>query len=566
LAITPQHDRNNTMATTPTRRHFLQSAAGGVLAAATMPTTGLGSAPRFDVVIRGGTIVDGTGSRGSRNDLGIRGDRVAAIGNLADADTKRSVNATGRIVCPGFIDMHSHSDSSLLEDGLAHSAVRQGATTHVIGNCGSSPAPVGSPVRLAGHTLSTYGDFLKALQKNGTSINVCGLVGHNSVRRAVMGTQNRQPTPVELRQMQDLVDEAMRSGAVGLSTGLVSPPGIYSKTDEIVALARVAARHGGQYSSHIRGEASTLVQAVGEAIQVGREAGLPVQISHHKAAGRENWGTTGKTLPMIEAANRNGQRVRVDVYPYHAGSAGMAQLVPPWAHEGGSGALLGRLKDPVQRRRIARDMVRGTDNWPNFFKIEWDDIQIAAVGNRANRKWVGKRVADVARARKCDGVQACIDLLIEGNGRVRMINFIIDEREMQRVLRHPLSMIGSDGRAVSADTARGMPHPRYYGCFPRVLGRYCRQLKLFPLETAIHKMTAMPARQLSLSDRGTLKVGQAADVVVFNFQTIIDKATFQAPHQYPEGIDAVFVNGLPVVLDGGHTETRPGRILRPQRS
>ena len=554
------------MATTPTRRHFLQSAAGGVLAAATMPTTGLGSAPRFDVVIRGGTIVDGTGSRGSRNDLGIRGDRVAAIGNLADADTKRSVNATGRIVCPGFIDMHSHSDSSLLEDGLAHSAVRQGATTHVIGNCGSSPAPVGSPVRLAGHTLSTYGDFLKALQKNGTSINVCGLVGHNSVRRAVMGTQNRQPTPVELRQMQDLVDEAMRSGAVGLSTGLVSPPGIYSKTDEIVALARVAARHGGQYSSHIRGEASTLVQAVGEAIQVGREAKLPVQISHHKAAGRENWGTTGKTLPMIEAANRNGQRVRVDVYPYHAGSAGMAQLVPPWAHEGGSGALLGRLKDPVQRRRIARDMVRGTDNWPNFFKIEWDDIQIAAVGNRANRKWVGKRVADVARARKCDGVQACIDLLIEGNGRVRMINFIIDEREMQRVLRHPLSMIGSDGRAVSADTARGMPHPRYYGCFPRVLGRYCRQLKLFPLETAIHKMTAMPARQLSLSDRGTLKVGQAADVVVFNFQTIIDKATFQAPHQYPEGIDAVFVNGLPVVLDGGHTETRPGRILRPQRS
>ena len=554
------------MTATPTRRNFLKAAAGGLIATSTVPTAGLASAPRFDVVIRGGTIVDGTGSRGVRKDLGIRGDRVVAIADLAGADAKRSINATGRIVCPGFIDMHSHSDSSLLEDGLAQSAVRQGATTHVIGNCGSSPAPVGSPVQVSGHTLSTYGDYLKALQKSGTSINVCGLVGHNSVRRAVMGTQNRQPTPVELRQMQDLVDEAMRSGAVGLSTGLVSPPGIYSKTPEIVALARVAARHGGQYSSHIRGEASTLVEAVSEAIQVGREAGIPVQISHHKAAGRENWGTTRKTLPMIEAANRGGHRVRVDVYPYHAGSAGMAQLVPPWAHEGGSGALLGRLKDPVQRRRIARDMVRGTDNWPNFFKIEWDDIQIAAVGNRANRKWIGKRVADVARARKCDGVQACIDLLIEGNGRVRMINFIIDEREMQRVLQHPLSMIGSDGRAVSADTARGMPHPRYYGCFPRVLGRYCRQLKLFPLETAIHKMTAMPAKQLALADRGTLKIGQAADVVVFNFQTIIDKATFQAPHQYPEGIEAVLVNGLPVVLDGTHTETHPGRILRPQRS
>jgi len=462
--------------------------------------------------------------------------------------------------------MHTHSDRSLLEDGLAQSAVRQGATTHVIGNCGSSPAPVGSPVEVAGHKLSTYGDYLQALRKSGTSINVCGLVGHNSIRRAVMGTQDRQPTPVELRRMQDLVDEAMRSGAVGLSTGLVSPPGTYSKTPEIVALARVAARHRGQYSSHIRGEASTLVEAVGEAIQVGREAGLPVQISHHKAAGRENWGTTRKTLPMVEAANRGGHRVRVDVYPYHAGSAGLAQLVPPWAHAGGSGAMLGRLKDPVQRRRIARDMVRGTENWPNFFRIEWDDIQITTVGNRANRRWIGKKVADVARARKCAGVQACIDLLIEGNGRVGMINFIMDEREVQRVLRHPLSMIGSDGRAVSADTARGMPHPRYYGCFPRVLGRYCRQLKLFPLETAIHKMTAMPAEQLGLADRGTLKIGHAADVVVFNFKTIIDKATFQAPHQYPEGIDAVLVNGLPVVLNGVHTETRPGRVLRPQRS
>ena len=554
------------MITITQRRDFLQKTAGGFAIAATHPLTALASNPSFDLVIRGGTLFDGTGTPGVRHDLGIKGARIAAIGNLSEATARRVINATNRIVCPGFIDMHTHSDSTLLQDGLAKSAVRQGATTHVVGNCGSSPTPVGAPVETHGHRITTYGDYLQALKQSGTTINICGLVGHNSIRRAVMGDQNRKPTPTEMRRMQDHVDEAMRSGAVGMSTGLVSPPGTYSETPEIVALARVVARHRGLYASHIRGEASTLVTAVREAIQVGDEAGLPVQISHHKAAGRDNWGTTLRTLPLIEAANKRKHPVRVDVYPYHAGSAGMAQLVPPWAHEGGRGAMLARLKDPVQRRRIARDMVQGTDNWPNFFKLEWDDIQIATVGTPTNRKWIGKRIADVARSRKCAGVEACIDLLIEGNGRPRMINFIMDEREVQRVLKHPLSMIGSDGRAVSADTAQGMPHPRYYGCFPRVLGRYCRQLKLFPLETAIHKMTAMPATQLGLSDRGTIQVGHAADVVVFDFKTVIDKATFQAPHQYPEGIETVVVNGQTVILEGEHTELRPGRVLRPQRT
>lgn len=548
------------------RRDFLQMTAGGFALASAYPLAALASDASFDIVIRGGTIVDGTGKPGVRHDLGIKGPRIAAIGNLSESSARRVINATNRIVCPGFIDMHTHSDSTLLQDGLAQSAVRQGATTHVVGNCGSSPAPVGAPVETYGHRISTYGDYLQALKQSGTTINICGLVGHNSIRRAVMGDQNRKPTPVELRRMQDHIDEAMRSGATGMSTGLVSPPGTYTETPEIVALAQVVARHRGLYASHIRGEASTLLTAVREAIQVGDEAGLPVQISHHKAAGRDNWGTTLKTLPLIEAANQKKHPVRVDVYPYHAGSAGMAQLVPPWAHEGGRGAMLARLKDPVQRRRIARDMVRGTDNWPNFFKLEWDDIQIATVGTPANRKWIGKRIADVARSRKCAGVEACIDLLIEGNGRARMINFIMDEREVQRVLKHPLSMIGSDGRAVSADTAQGMPHPRYYGCFPRVLGRYCRQMKLFSLETAIHKMTAMPAAQLGLPDRGTIQVGHAADIVVFDFKTVIDKATFQAPHQYPEGIETVVVNGRPVILQGEHTELRPGLVLRPQRT
>ena len=551
------------MTTLFTRRAFL---ASSVAVAATAPQHAAGISPRPpDIVIRGGTIVDGTGRAPRRSDVGIRGDRIVALGDLSTSRAGRTLDATGRIVCPGFIDMHTHSDRNLLADGHAHSAVRQGATTHVVGNCGSSPAPSLSPPEIRGHRLSTYGDFLKALSGEGTSINVCGLVGHNAIRRAVIGDQARRPTAPELRQMQDHVDEAMRAGAVGMSTGLVTPPGTYSETREIVALARIVARHRGLYASHIRGEASTVIDAVREAIAVGQKANLPVEISHHKAAGRENWGKTAKTLPLVEQANRAGHRVRVDVYPYHAGSAGLAQLVPPWAHAGGRGAMLARLKDPAQRRQIAYDMTHGTENWPNYFKIDWDNIQITTAGNPANRRWIGKKIADVAQSRKCSGVDACIDLLIEGRGSVRMINFIMDEREVQRVLSHPLSMIGSDGRAVSADSARGMPHPRYYGCFPRVLGHYCRNLKLFPLETAIRKMTSMPADQLGLSDRGRLQVGQAADIVIFNFKTIIDRATFTDPHQYPDGIDAVLVNGRLVVQAGDHLETRPGRILSPQR-
>lgn len=547
-----------------TRRAFLAGSTVAATAAARL-ARGADRKP-LDIVIRGGTIVDGTGHAARQADVGIRGDRIVALGDLQASRAGRTLDARGRIVCPGFIDMHTHSDRTLLADGHAQSAVRQGATTHVVGNCGSSPAPSVTPAEIRGRRLSTYGDFLEALGSEGTSINVCGLVGHNAIRRAVIGDQARRPTSGELRQMQDHVDEAMRAGAVGMSTGLVSPPGTYSETNEIVALAKVVARHRGLYASHIRGEASTVIEAVQEAITVGRQAGLPVEISHHKAAGRENWGKTAKTLPLIEQANQAGHRVRVDVYPYHAGSAGLAQLVPPWAHAGGRGAMLARLKDPAQRRQIAHDMTHGTENWPNYFKIDWDDIQITTTGNPANRRWIGKKISDVAQVRKCSGVAACIDLLIEGRGAVGMINFIMDEREVQRVLRHPLSMIGSDGTAVSADSARGKPHPRYYGCFPRVLGRYCRNLKLFPLETAIRKMTSMPADQLGLSDRGRLKIGHAADIVVFDFKTIIDRATFTDPHQYPDGIDVVLVNGRIVVQAGGHLESRPGRVLSPQRS
>lgn len=520
----------------------------------------------FDLLITGGTVVDGTGGKRSAADVAIRKGKIIKIGKIGDAQAARKLDGKGLIVAPGFIDMHTHSDRTLLSDGFAQSAVRQGVTTHVIGNCGSSPAPLGEEAASEGKKFRTYGEFLSALSDSGVSINVCGLVGHNTIRTAVMGVQNRAPTDGEMKKMQDWADEAMRGGAIGMSTGLVSPPGSWSKTEEIIELAKVIAKHGGMYASHMRGEASTLLDSVREAIRIGREGRLPAEISHHKAAGKENWGKTRQTLPMIEQAVRDGVSVRCDVYPYRAGSAGLSQLVPPWAHEGGNGEMIARLKESQTRQKIARDMTVGTEDWPNFFVIDWDDIQITSAVTQENRKWVGKKVGDVARARGCSGVDACIDLLIEERGSIGMINFIMDEEEVRRVISHPLSMIGSDGSAMSAEAKQGQPHPRSYGCFPRALGRYCRELGLVSLETMIHKMTAMQAGQLGLPDRGVLKEGNVADVVLFDFDKIIDKATFDEPHQYPEGIDSVVVNGELVVHRGKHLGAKPGRILRPQRT
>ncbi len=541
----------------------------------------------LDLAIVGGTLVDGSGSPRSKGDVGILDGRIVALGDLKGRPAKRTLDAAGRIISPGFIDMHTHSDRTLLRDGTAQSAVRQGATTHVIGNCGSSPAPLppkgekttgkkaedDPEARSDGkHAYRTYGEFLQTLTDGGISVNVCGLVGHNRIRASVMGYDERRPTETELSRMRDLVTEAMRGGAVGMSTGLVSPPGTYSETDEIVELAKAVAARGGLYASHIRGEASSLMDAVTEAILIGRRARLSVQISHHKAAGKENWGSTRHTLRAIEEANaqaskeaRRGQAVRVDVYPYRAGSAGLSQLVPPWAHEGGSGKMLERLADAKTRQKIARDMEQGAPGWKNFFRIDWADIQITHVRSEGNRRWVGRRVADVAKDRGIEGVQACIDLLIEERGDVGMINFIMDEDEMRGVLRHALSMIGSDGSALNAKTAGGSPHPRSYGCYPRVLGKYVREEKLISLETAIAKMTSMPAAQLGLPDRGLLKVGHAADVVVFDAERIIDRATFDDPHRYPDGIDSVVVNGVLVVHAGEHLGVKPGRVLRPER-
>lgn len=556
-----------------TRRAFLAASARqlGWLA---VPACVLGSKPSIswaadeplDLVIANAWLVDGTGADRVRADVGLRGDRIESIGKLKKRAAARRIDAKNLVVAPGFIDIHTHSDTSLLTDGSAKSALFQGVTTQVIGNCGGSPAPVRAASNAGQHEFATYADYVRALSQAGLSINVCGLVGHNTLRTAVMGVENRRPTEDEMRHMRDHVAEAMRAGAVGMSTGLVSPPGAYSETDEIVELARVVAEHHGLYASHIRGEASTLVESVQEALDIGRLAGPRVEISHHKAAGKENWGKTRVTLLMIDEVERGGQTVHVDVYPYRAGSAGLSQLVPPWAHEGGTSELLERLRDPNSRVRIAREMTVGAANWPNFFRIDWNDIQITSVKTDANRRWVGKRVADVAKDRQCTGVQACIDLLLEEEAQIGMVNFIMDEEEMRLVLQHRLSIVGSDGSALSAEAAVGQPHPRTYGCFARVLGQYVRELDLISLETAIHKMTSMPAAQLGLAGRGILKAGAHADLVVFDPATIIDHATFDQPHQYASGVSTVIVNGKLVIDEGKHLGTQAGRVLPPEHS
>lgn len=562
------------MSPNPSRRKFLTDtlhlAAGLTLPSYLALPRGMtfGADTPFDVLIYGGTVIDGTGAKRIRADVGLRHGKIADVGSLlqtaAGRSAKLQIDATGAIVAPGFIDMHSHSDRTLLTDGDAQSAVRQGSTTHVTGNCGSSPVPR-SPEGLAADdqsTLRTFGDYLARIRAQGTSIHVAPLVGHNTVRIAACGSQQRAPDAQEMRRMQEHVAEAMQSGAIGMSTGLVTPPGTFAATEEIIELAKVVARHGGIYASHIRGEAGTLIEAVAEALRIGREARLPVQISHHKAAGRENWGKTRVTLKMIAAAVEAGQQVRFDVYPYAAGSASLTQFIPPWVHEGGVPTMLERLRDPATRQRIAREMNQGTSGWTNFFQVDWNDIQITQVKTERNRQWVGRRVADFARDRGIPGTEACIDLVIEEEAQVGMINFVIDEEEMRQVLAHPLSLIGSDGTAVAPETYPGMPHPRFYGCFPRVLGVYCREIQLFDLETAIHKMTGASATHLGLVDRGIIRPDAVADIVVFSAEKIIDRATFDNPHQYPLGIQQVFVAGELVVDGDRHTGKRPGGIVR----
>ena len=529
----------------------------------------------LDLKIEGATVIDGTGAAGARTDVGVRDDPIVAVGDLSREHAGRSLNASGKVLAPGFIDMHSHSDWRLWENRRAESKIRQGVTTEVVGNCGFSPAPVSPEFidDLRGFALHvppgmdfswrSFGDYLSAFDAGGLALNVAQLVGHGTLRIAAMGFARRAPTAGELAKMRSLLAAAMDDGAFGMSTGLIYAPGSYADTAEIVEVAHAAARGRGFYASHMRGEGATLLQAVTEAITVGREANMPVQISHLKAAGKPNWGKVADALALIDAANDAGLDVMADVYPYIASSTSLSAILPGWALEGGVPAMLTRLGDAEQRVRLRREIEAPVNNQPYAERVGWDNVMIAWAPQRADAQ--GLRISEIAAARKIDAIDAVFELLRDAEGRVSIIQFQMDERDLRRALVHPRVMIGSDGSSLApyGEMGRGKPHPRSYGTFPRVLGAYVREHRLLSLGQAVHKMTGLPARRLGLRDRGVIRVGARADLVVFDPKRVADEATYEEPHRYPTAFDHVIVNGRFVIKDGQHTGSLPGRVLRP---
>ncbi|MCC6442872.1 MAG: D-aminoacylase [Armatimonadetes bacterium] len=519
----------------------------------------------FDILIRDGTIYDGTGSPPVRGDIGVIGDRIVMMGDLTGITGDLVLEAEGRAVAPGFIDIHTHSDLATLSDPRALSKIAQGVTTEVIGNCGQGVAPVNDEIRdslkasaayLAGDaewTWNSFGDYLKVLRESGSSINLAPLAAHGTIRACVMGFTDRPATAGEIARMQQLTDDAFRAGALGLSSGLIYPPGCYAEGDELIELCRVVKSHDGLYATHIRNETDDVVSAVREALEAGRQSGAAVEIAHHKAAGRRNWGKVRETLPMIEAACREGLGVSCDVYPYTAGSTVLSALLPIWAMAGGVDSLIERAQDPAARERIL-----------DALGLEWDQVRITGTWLESNRPLEGKTIAEIARMRGRDGAEAVLELVVEERARVTVAMFSMCDEDMEAVLSHPLSAIGSDGVAVAPDgpLGRGKPHPRFYGTFPRVLGRYCREKRLFSLEEAVRKMTSAPARRLGLRDRGILAEGKAADIVIFDPTTVEDTATYETPHRLPTGIHYVLVNGSVVWEPAGHTGQTAGRVLR----
>jgi N-acyl-D-amino-acid deacylase len=526
----------------------------------------------YDLLFHGGTVVDGSGRPGFRADVAVEGGKIVALGGLEETQAVERLDISGLAICPGFIDMHGHSDTTLLVDRRGLSKVHQGVTTEVTGNCGFSPAPLtdestADVIRLHGSFGSvvsellpwdwrSFRDYLAHLESDGLGINIVPLAGHSPIRTAAMGFDRRPPTDEELARMKRLLAEAMDDGAWGMSTGLIYPPSSFSDTDELVALAEVAAERGGFYFSHIRGEGASLLRAVAEACEIGERSKLPIQIAHHKASGQPYWGRTRESLQMIDWANERGLDVAFDVYPYTAASTSLTSMIPAWAHEGGRSRLLERLRDPSERARLAAE-------GPALAR-EYEQTLVAMVRGEANKSCEGLTLAEIAERRGVPPSEALFDLLLEEDANVSAIFFTMDEPDVRRVLSHPRAMVGSDGLAVAPDgpLAEGKPHPRFYGTFPRVLGHYARDEGLFSQEQAVYKMTGRPAERLGLKAKGRLAPGFDADLVIYDPAAVNERGTYQDPHRFPVGLPHVVVNGVLAVRDGQHTGALPGRVLR----
>lgn len=533
--------------------------------------------PEFDLVIRHGRLMDGTGNPWFNGDVAIKGDSIVAVGQVAGGG-KREIDAHGLVVAPGFIDIHSHSDWLLLEDGGAPSKVRQGVTTEVLGE-GSSAGPskgklVARPVSIQNQPASihTLGEYFTAVERSGIAVNIASYVGEGNIWQCVMGQSFDRPGPAELQKMKELVAEAMKDGAFGLSTALMMPPGSLATTDDLVELCKVVRDYGGMYSTHMRDEGLGVFDSVKQAIEIGERSGVPVDIIHLKIADEKYWGRMKEVLALIEAARRRGVNVQANVYPYTRGNNDLASIIPPWAHEGGRSELLARLKDPAQRARLKQDIRNGLPGWYNHYTAvggDWSRMLISA-----NNPYKGQTM-DRVIARKSEGktptpdpLDILFDLLVEQDGSVSTVYAHHTEEDMNLALLQPWCSIGSDGSAFATEglLRRGYPHPRNFGTFPRVLGVYVRERGLLRLEDAIRKMTSLNAAKLGLRDRGLLRVGTFADITVFDPDRVIDRSTYDDPFQYAEGIEHVIVNGQIVLDQGKPTRSRPGRALRHRGS
>ena len=531
-------------------------------------------APTFDVIVRGGIVYDGTGSPGRRADIGIKGDRIERIGDLSGESAKTTTDAAGKAVAPGFINMLSWATESLLADGRSQGDIRQGVTLEIFGE-GSSMGPLSDTMKKRmveemgdikyDITWTTLAEYLKELERRGVSTNVASFIGATTIREHVIGLEDKKPTPAQLDEMRALVEQEMEAGALGIGSSLIYAPAFYASTEELIELCKVAAQYQGKYISHIRSEGNRLLEAVDELIRISREARIPAEIYHLKAAGKANWSKIDAAIDRIEKARAEGLAITADMYNYPAGATGLDAAMPPWVLDGGYEAAFKRLNDPAMRKKIAHAIMTPSQDWENLFLAAGsaDRVLLVEFKSDALKPLTGKSLAEVAKMRGTSIPDTIMNLVLEDRSRVGTVYFMMSEDNIRRQIKLPWVSFGSDAASMAPEPpfTKSSAHPRAYGNFARLLGRYVRDEKVIPLEEAVHRLSGLPATNLGLAGRGFLREGMFGDVVVFDPATIADQATFEKPHQYAVGMTHVFVNGVQVLKDGDHTGAKPGRAV-----
>jgi N-acyl-D-amino-acid deacylase len=542
-----------------------------LLSLATFAQTGRQS---FDVIIRNGEVYDGTGAKPRRVDVGIKGDRVMALGNLATSKAPLEVDARGLAVAPGFINMLSWAVDDLIVDGRSLGDIRQGVTLEIFGE-GDSMGPLTEEMkkrRLDAQgdlkfpiEWSTLADYLRLLEKKGVSCNVASYIGATTIREYVIGLEDKKATPAQIDQMRELVRKEMEAGALGIGSSLIYAPAFYAPTEELIELCKVAAQYRGKYISHIRSEGNRFIEAVEELLRIAREARIPAEIYHLKAGGQSNWKKMDEVIALVEKARRDGLKITADMYTYPAGATGLDAAMPPWVLDGGYEEAFKRLRDPETRKKIAAEIRTPSDKWENLFLSAGSPDRVLLVGfkNEKLKPYTGKTLTEVAKLRNEDPVETIMNLVVEDGSRVGTVYFMMSEENIKKQIKLPWVSFGSDAGSMPAegDFLKSSTHPRAYGNFARLLGKYVREEKVISLEEAIHRLSGLPATNLELKDRGFLKTGSFADVVVFDPKTIADRATFEKPHQFAVGVKHVFVNGVQALKDGEPTSARPGRAV-----